>query len=281
MTKSKEEVMSAIKQCAAQLGRAPSQPELNRMYNVTHADYRRSFSCYSEALHECGLEPQKGGSYAIPLESLFRDWAEVARKVGKLPTINQYGLHGKYSIRPMLTRFGTWKDVPGRMRHFAEQNAMQEEYKDLLAMIAEQEQQMPAPARRKPGLSDSNGDRVMRRTKLMPGRPVYGRPLTVGGLAHEPQSEMDVVALFAMLAEKLGFVLMLVRREFPDCQALREMEPGKWQQVWIEFEYQSRNFLSHGHSPDGCDMIVCWVHNWPECPANIEVLELSKLVKRM
>jgi len=24
------------------------------------------------------------------------------------------------------------------------------------------------------------------------------------------------------------------------------------------------------------DMIVCWKHNWPECP--LEVLELSKLV---
>jgi hypothetical protein len=26
----------------------------------------------------------------------------------------------------------------------------------------------------------------------------------------------------------------------------------------------------------GCDLIVCWKHNWPECP--IEVLELEKVV---
>jgi len=25
----------------------------------------------------------------------------------------------------------------------------------------------------------------------------------------------------------------------------------------------------------GCDLIVCWVHNWPECP--VEVIELSTL----
>jgi len=24
----------------------------------------------------------------------------------------------------------------------------------------------------------------------------------------------------------------------------------------------------------GCDMIICWKHNWPECP--LEVLELRK-----
>jgi len=27
----------------------------------------------------------------------------------------------------------------------------------------------------------------------------------------------------------------------------------------------------------GCDPIVCWKHNWAECP--LEVLELSKLVE--
>ena len=30
---------------------------------------------------------------------------------------------------------------------------------------------------------------------------------------------------------------------------------------------------------DGCDLIVCWRHNWPECP--LEVLELSEAVKKI
>lgn len=44
----------------------------------------------------------------------------------------------------------------------------------------------------------------------------------------------------------------------------------------IEIEYESRNFRKHQHHAGGCDMIVCWVHNWKECP--LEVIELSKLV---
>jgi hypothetical protein len=32
------------------------------------------------------------------------------------------------------------------------------------------------------------------------------------------------------------------------------------------------------HDLKGCDMIVCWEHNWPECP--LEVLELKSLVKQ-
>jgi hypothetical protein len=30
------------------------------------------------------------------------------------------------------------------------------------------------------------------------------------------------------------------------------------------------------HSLDGADLIVCWTHNWPECP--LEVLELKSVI---
>jgi hypothetical protein len=57
---------------------------------------------------------------------------------------------------------------------------------------------------------------------------------------------------------------------------MREIEPGRWQRVRIEFEYQSRNFLTHMHPLSGCDLIVCWENNWPECP--LEVIELKKVI---
>jgi hypothetical protein len=110
---------------------------------------------------------------------------------------------------------------------------------------------------------------------------VYGRPLTPPGLAHEPVNEMGVVYLFGMLSERLGFVVTRIQSEFPDCEAFREAAPGRWQRVWIEFEFESRNFLLHKHDPKKCDVIVCWKHNWAECPANIEVIELSSIFKRL
>ena len=57
---------------------------------------------------------------------------------------------------------------------------------------------------------------------------------------------------------------------------MRRAEGGKWQLVPIEFEYESRNFLQHLHDPNGCDLIVCWEHNWPECP--LEVVELRAVM---
>jgi hypothetical protein len=51
--------------------------------------------------------------------------------------------------------------------------------------------------------------------------------------------------------------------------------------VHIEFEFESRNFRDHGHPLTGCDIIVCWRHNWHEGPENIEVVELSSVLKSL
>jgi hypothetical protein len=37
--------------------------------------------------------------------------------------------------------------------------------------------------------------------------------------------------------------------------------------------------LTHGHAPEKCDLIVCWINNWPECP--LEVLELRSLLPKL
>ena len=68
---------------------------------------------------------------------------------------------------------------------------------------------------------------------------------------------------------------------FPDCEALREVARGVWQRVRIEFEFESRNFLRHRHKPNGCELIVCWKHNWKECPKGLEVIELRKEIAKI
>src|SRR5207245_5743405 len=98
------------------------------------------------------------------------------------------------------------------------------------------------------------------------------------GLRHEPVNEQGVVLLFGMLAKELGYVVEAVQTGFPDCEAMRKITPERWQRVHIEFEFESRNFRDHGHPPTGCDVIVCWRHNWDDCPEGIiEVVELSSI----
>jgi hypothetical protein len=109
-------------------------------------------------------------------------------------------------------------------------------------------------------------------------RPLLGAAIQLPGLAHEPVNEMGVVMLFGMVARQLGFIVESVQAGFPDCEAKMEVYPGRWQRVRIEFEYESRAFKKHCHDEDQCDLIICWRHNWPNCPPKLQVLELSRMM---
>jgi hypothetical protein len=109
-------------------------------------------------------------------------------------------------------------------------------------------------------------------------RPVMGEPFDRRPMTNAPVNELGVMVLFGMVAAGLGLQVESVQGKFPDCIAKRQVAPGKWQYLRIEFEYESKNFKLHGHDPKGCDMIVCWRHNWKDIPPDLEVIELSRLV---
>jgi hypothetical protein len=87
------------------------------------------------------------------------------------------------------------------------------------------------------------------------------------------------VFLFGTVAKDLGYMVVRVQAEFPDCEVFRLIDPEHCQLVLAEFEFESRNFLAHGHRIDGCDLIICWKHNWEGCP--LEVIELSKVMEEL
>jgi hypothetical protein len=107
---------------------------------------------------------------------------------------------------------------------------------------------------------------------------VYGAPLGLAAMAHAPTNEGGVMFLFGVLAERLGYRIERIQAAFPDCEAKREVRPGVWERVRVELEFESRNFKEHRHDLRGCEVIVCWRHNWPECPRGIEVIELSRYI---
>jgi hypothetical protein len=110
-------------------------------------------------------------------------------------------------------------------------------------------------------------------------RSVVGDPINFRGMVYAPIHEAGVVYLFGMIAVELGFLIEQVKTEFPDCTARRRSAGRGFEEVAIEFEYNSRSFLAHQHDPALCDLIVCWEHDWRDSP--IEVLELRKLVKTL
>jgi hypothetical protein len=66
---SKEEILEAIQKTAAELGRAPSMPELRDKTGISPRQVRRNFLSYGGALKACGLE--KGGAgYTTPMNAV-------------------------------------------------------------------------------------------------------------------------------------------------------------------------------------------------------------------
>ena len=106
---------------------------------------------------------------------------------------------------------------------------------------------------------------------------VFGDKVQFKSLSCAPVNELGVVYLFGLLHDTFDFQIESIQAGFPDCIARRKIGANRWEEVRIEFEYNSRSFVSHGHDPEGVDVIVCWNHNWRECSKEIEVIELSSL----
>ena len=268
----KEEIIATLRKFAEKLGCTPSLAKLKRESAINMYQMRMAFGTYTQALIEAGLEG-KGAGYPVPMETLFREWAGIARKVGRVPTITDYQMYSRYSSRPLTDRFGgrSWKNVATGLAAYAEKNGLEGEWKDVLDIVAEREKQETKENRTSSFTSNLPFQAVLRKD-----RPTFGASLNPLPMAHAPTNEQGVVFLFGMLAAQLGFVVLRLQTEFPDCRAMRRVDEDVWQETVIELEFESRNFLAHGHDLNGCDMIVCWRHNWPECP--LEVVELRKVL---
>lgn len=107
---------------------------------------------------------------------------------------------------------------------------------------------------------------------------IVGGLINFRGLVYSPVNEQGVVFLFGRILEDLNMYIEEVRTKYPDCVARRYTGKG-WERVYIEFEFKSSDFQKHEHDKNECNIIVCWEHDWHECP--LEVIELKSLIKEL
>jgi hypothetical protein len=267
---SRDEIISAIQKCAQDLGHVPSRSELLEKTELSIFKLQKNFGSYVNALEACGLE-RHGCGYKIEMSALFMDSARVTRKLNKIPSMLDYGAHGKYTTKALVRHYGGWQRVPAGLLSYAREMNLEDEWQDVMN-IAERALKVALSTER----TSAQAKNLLYGRRAAADRPVYGPPMmTASPLVYAPTNEAGVMVLFGAVAREQGFAITRVQQGFPDCEVMREVEPEKWQPQKLEFEYESKNFLLHLHPVDGCDGIVCWKHNWPECP--LEVLELSTM----
>jgi hypothetical protein len=205
---------------------------------------------------------------AIPDETIFRGLHDALLASGGAVSLLAVEGRVPFSRKVIRRRFGPWHGALTEFAEWADKNAPDFPYRVQLAKhIARRRSAKLADA---PPPSGPPWPAT--------GARLSGDPLNDCVLQHEPINEYGVVLAFGTMAKELGYIVDSVAGAFPDCLAKRRVGARRWQPVRIEFEFKSRNFVEHGHDPNGCDVIVCWEHDWPDCP--LEVLELKRAMAR-
>jgi len=108
---------------------------------------------------------------------------------------------------------------------------------------------------------------------------IVGPRSQIPDLVYEPVNEQGVIFLFAKYHKELGIEYIEgIQQGFPDAFGRRRIGKTEYEPVDIEFEFRSIDFKNHRHDLNQCDIIVCWEHNWSQCP--LEVIELKNTLPK-
>ncbi len=244
---SKKKILSEIKKAEKKLGKTPSRAKFMKLTGIAEFYVLKHFKTWSEAVSAAGFKPHTFTTKSISKPVLLRQWAIVVRKLQKVPSASEYRRVGKHPTCLFEKQFGLWSDIPEHFRKFAMKS---NKYDDVLKILEQKR-------------SRATG--------------FTGNPLNYGCFINEPTTKKGVMIFFGSVAEKLGYSIESITNSFPECEAtIKKGKKGK--KVGIEFEHKSKNFYKHQHPPEKCDVIVCWEHNWEECPGHIKVVELKKII---
>lgn len=273
----KKRIVQSIAKIARQLGRTPTLTEFEAFSGISSRRLTRRFPMWNDAVLAAGLKPNRIHK-RLGKEDLLTNWGKAVRRKGGAPRKFWYQVHGENYPQTLEKRFGAWDAVPAAFLKFAEGKP---EWNDVVVLLEREIRQqrgfsaasqpkaasgsrsghsLPDPGAPRPAVVRPKGVRNAPHAPLA-GRAICGSPMSFRGMRYEPVNEQGVVLLFGMMAEELGYTVESAQTAFPDCEAKRCVGLDMWQHVRIEFEFESRNFLKHGHPSRGCDVIVCWRHN--------------------
>lgn len=231
------------------------------------------FGSWNRAIEAAGLAPSTLEHPKIADDVLLEEILRLATEIGKAPTERELAAFGKFSVRPYRARWGTFGE------------AVKVAYaKNKVSFPNTEPNPMRVQADTQPVTTSDNNHSIAQvaiNSGVSRKKTQYGEPIDFRGLRHAPVNEQGVVYMFGMVSRELGFLIESLRTAYPDCEGKRCVDEKRqlWEHVLIEFEFKSSNFREHGHKLEGCDLIVCWIHDWSDSP--LEVLELKSTIRRL
>ncbi len=242
---------------AQRLERKPTLAEFSRLASIPRDRVYECLESFGDLVRAAGYrgelrtrDPQRARV------EMLSDYAAAVTRLGRKPSRAEYLANGKFSVEAIERYVAPWPKIGEVFIAFAARDPRLAEAACIVGAT-------PTALPPLPGHSPN------------PDLPVCGNPLDFRTMRHEPVNEQGVVLLFGMMAEELGFLIESVQQGYPDCEAKRQLPDGRWQRVRIEFEFLSSRF---NHDKAGCDLVVCWRHDWEECP--VDVIELKDEIRK-
>lgn len=254
-------------------GTSLPQREFRRHSDLSIKTIETTFGSWNRAIQAAGLTPIPAryldGELLLSDDELLQEIIRVSQQLGKRPTESEMIALGHHTIKPFRKRWGTFGEAI---------RVAYDKYGVPLGISADASHMIKVEKAAFSTREIKPESKVLHKTYPQRKKTQYGEPINFRGLRHAPVNENGVIYVFGIVSQELGFLVESLRGPYPDCEGKRRVDAKRqrWEDVRIEFEFKSSNFRRHKHNPDDCDLIVCWIHDWDNCP--LEVLELRSAI---
>ena len=102
------EKLLAIRAVADQLGKTPTQAEMDQHGAVSQHAIVDEFGSWNEGVRAAGLNPNE--EHRISDDELIAEIRRTARQLGRTPTQTEMSEHGEYSVDAVVRAFESWTD---------------------------------------------------------------------------------------------------------------------------------------------------------------------------
>jgi 5-methylcytosine-specific restriction endonuclease McrA len=106
---SPQEVITAIRSLADELGRAPTAAEMEERGRYSTKVAQRRFSSWNAALREAGFEPHTKKD--VPEEQLLEELTRLRDELGHVPSSTEVHEQGHFSVNLYFDRYGSWEQA--------------------------------------------------------------------------------------------------------------------------------------------------------------------------
>jgi len=106
---SPQEVVTAIRSLADELGRAPTATEIEKRGAYSTRVAQRRFGSWNAALREAGFEPLSKKN--VPEDELAEELTRLRNELAHVSSSTEMHEHGRFTVDLYLNRYGSWKQA--------------------------------------------------------------------------------------------------------------------------------------------------------------------------